>query len=1321
MVVLTVIVGLFASITSVASAAPDPMTVTVTPSQNPVPSGSSLTWTITAVNTEPDLKTVRLSDQLTGLKNLVLTSSRGYCTESNLLVTCDGGSMPGHNEVWTVTIRGIVTAGDGEVLNNTATVASRKGGQDFAVPGTGSTLVSNSPTGPLADLSTSVTAPTSVSPGGAVPYTLTVNNSGAANATDVYVTATLPGGFAITSVNGTSLFSCSAAAPTVTCLGGAVNGGTNATITINAVASMTPGTYDTTAVVDPENAIAESNDQNNTSSHRLTVGTVATPTEPITFTKTASSPVDTAKGTQVRPGDLLTYTITTTNTSSKWTASKLKITDGTQGLDAASVKATSSDPKLICTPSASQVDCRANNDNYMLDGGKSVVVKITGTVVQAPSSIITNVATLQTLQNKVSVTRTSGVSTTVRPAVELSVTQFTTPSASHLPPDSPPYRARNQFDYLITVGNSGLNDATGVVLREPLPNDVILEGYDNLAPSGGFTCSVDASTNVVTCTGGSIPGALTAPQSYPGNTRQLRLHLTAPNSTGPITSTITVDPYNAIKEPDETNNTFTTTTPIATGVDLTIAQSVRCPRDTRASTLMCDPVAPSGTVIYDLRVENIGSQDADGIKITDTLPAGARFRSAKEVPPVFGPPPHAPYVPAHGLSCTSDGGSQVTCTGGQLDGIYKAYGNLPAYPVAPLVTSGTPDAFTIEITAFAPAPFGPSDSPAATGSPILNQALVDPANAIPEISEDSNLNVLETNVGIPPAGDWGTYNELTVENAQTSPAGGLAVAPNGTLVYTLTVKNWGSDPVSNVSVYDYIPQGARFRDASGSALGSGSGGFQCSFNAGLVMCGNGSLAASTGVGSPSSATITIKLFAPDTPNEQTSNYTNHAVIDPNNAIPEADETNNVSDVALTVDIGGANAYNQLTITNEQKIPVSNGAVAPSGTLIYKITIGNTGSDTAQNVMFRDYLPAGTQFRSARNDTTGSTAGSGMFTCFHNNGVVQCGNGTLLSGGMAIVEITVFAPAQPATIQNQAVVDPDNVVPEGNERDNAAFADTIVALGGAEKYFELTSSLATDPPNAAVATDSPITYKLTVTNGGSDQAFNVKVSDYLPEHSKFVSANDDNAGTPGAFTCSASGLTVNCTGGSLPSSGSRTITIIARSPAQSDVTIVDATKPFNITNQAMVDPDNALPEGDETNNGSSVTNEVHARVDLLVDNTGGCAGKSGDTCNWAFSVTNAGPDSVSGVVVRTDLPVGVIPLDVVAPSNDWSCQITENPVNQVTCARLAPMSATTENFSVRVYVTADSGQSIDSTTVVDPDSEIQETDETNNSKWKADSA
>ncbi len=1262
-----------------AEASPNP-TVTMTASAATVQSGDSLTYTVVVTGAVSKYTNVKLTDQLNGLTNVVLTSTRGYCFISNGLVTCEGGSLPKKETTWTVTIRGTVTAAHGETLNNTVTATGRKAKSSEVYRATATThvLVDNGYNGPLPELSLSIAAPDDAPVNAPVRYTLTVNNSGGANVNDLKVSATLPPGFAAApgSVTGTNLFDCAISVPTITCSGGRLDAGANATITINATSAGAFERYTLTAFVDPEDAVLEGNEGNNDASHEIFLPAAPPPTEPITFKKSGPA--------QIRVNDIITYTINVVNLSPKYNAEKLSVVDGTQGLDMASVTATTTNPKLICTPSTSQVIC-AGKSSFTLEKLKSVVITISGRVVATPGSVLQNTATLSTYQNKVQITRRSTVTTTVRPPVDLTVTQFAScadePAPANLedPWGNCPFRARDQFNYVITVGNSGLDDAVNVRLREPLAPGVVFEGFTDKT-GAGFTCS--ESAGVVSCTGGTVQGQLSSGQ-FGGTTEQVVLHLTAPNQKGPITGTVTVDPFNAIHEPDENNNTATTTTQILTGIDLTIMKSAKF-----------DPVAPAGTQVYTVLVSNIGTADVTGVKVIDILPAGTRFRSAQEVPN----PPMFPGAAAHGFSCSHDGsatGGVVTCTGGRLQGRYGFNGGPPWAP--PALT----DTATIEITVFAPTMVGPT----------LNQALVDPDNQIEEIDENNNLTLLETEVEIPtdpnPTED-GTFIELTVESQQTKPAAGTAVAPNGTLEYTLTVRNRGSDPATNVSVLDVVPQGSRFRAANSSPLTGGNGGFQCAFNAGVVLCGNGALAGWDGVGAVPSATIKILLFAPDTPTDITSNYTNHSVVDPNNTIAEADETNNVSDTETIVNVGGENTYNQLTITTEQAVPAMAGHVAPSGTLIYRVHVTNTGSDVAPNILVQDFLPSGTTFRSARLVPGLSTGASG-FGCTHSNGVVDCRNGTLQAAGHAVIDVTLFAPTQPATINNQAVVDPHNAIPEGNEGDNIAFsADTIVALDGASDFIELSVDALTGTPDP-VATNSILTYNLTVKNDGSDQAFNVRVSDHLPTGATFVSAVDNGAAS-GRFTCNESGGTVDCVGGSLPGGGgTRTIVIKVRTPGHGDV--FNDTNSTTITNVATVDPANAIAEGDETNNGRTVTTTVLANVDLSVTNTG-CGG-SGTECDWQFSVKNNGPDAVTGVVVETSLPVGVIPLNVqVGTPANWSCQIEENPINKITCTGTRMTNGETANFTAHVYVTAE-GETIHSTTVVDPDNTIVESNENNN--------
>ena len=108
---------------------------------------------------------------------------------------------------------------------------------------------------------------------------------------------------------------------------------------------------------------------------------------------------------------------------------------------------------------------------------------------------------------------------------------------------------------------------------------------------------------------------------------------------------------------------------------------------------------------------------------------------------------------------------------------------------------------------------------------------------------------------------------------------------------------------------------------------------------------------------------------------------------------------------------------------------------------------------------------------------------------------------------------------------------------------------------------------TGPANGVVG--GPLSYTLTVTNGGPSGATNVVVNDPVPAGTTFVSA------TPSQGTCDN---TVSCNLGNLASGSSATITIA-----------LTATTVGTVTNTASVTADE--PDSDATNNSASASTEV----------------------------------------------------------------------------------------------------------------------------------
>lgn len=1227
-----------------------PITVTQTASPSPVASGSELTYTIDITNTGgSQADEVVFTDQVAGMTGIILTSTVGACTEEEGLVRCEAGSLAGF-QPWRVTIRGVVTASNGTTLNNTASVTGTRSSQTFSAASTVATIVNTPAAGPLADLRVSVSAPATAGPEvSGTTVTLTVNNTGTANATDVTVVETMPGGWAFESWSATSLFSCAHNAGTVTCTGGAVNAGANATITLKLkTGDLSPQPNggppydDNTAVVDPYDVIPELNELNNTGSARTIV---AAPAQPAGLTITKDDSPD-----PLRPADLLTYTIVVKNTAAT-RADSVKVTDGTQGLDAASVVATASigTTNVPCTVAASEVVCTRKNPTLRLEPNQVMNMTVTGKVVAGPGAIIRNTATVNgNIKNK-GQTATATTVTSVRPGVDLTITQRAVTPAGHVH-NGAGFRAHDFYDYKIVVGNSGLDDATNVRVREPLPVGVQYLGFTDLT-GGGFNCSVDTS-NVVDCVGGTVAGVNSS--ATPGGTvESIVLHLVTPNRIGPISATATVDPANAIFEGDETNNTVTTATNVITGIDLTVMKTGT------------NPVAPSGTLVYTVTISNIGTQDTTGVVLRDTLPAGVRFREAVG-------------DPTHNFTCSHDGsatGGTIDCVGGILRG--TDHHTLPV------------DVATVTITLFAPSQPGF----------IKNQVRVDPLSAIPEIDETNNINTYTSEVRIPetPApgpGGYSAYHSFTITKTHTPDP----VAPAGTLVSTITVKNHGTDAAFGVDVLDFLPEGSEFRSADDTAPGPGA--FSCTEADGVVRCVDGTLDGTSGqtqAAGDDTRSITVTVFAPRQPGA----YTNQAVVDPGDEFPEANETDNSALDTTNVAIGGGGTYRELGLTKTQTSPAGN--VAPSGILEWNLEATNTGTDAAFGVTVRDILPAGTTFRSAA-DTSG--AGTGAFTCSESGGTVDCVGGTLdgtanqTPGGQSrTIKVSVFAQAQTGSYTNHAFIDPSDSIAEADETNNEALANYRVALGGGGSFIDLTIDK-TDSPDP-VEPLSVVTYDLKVRNEGIADAFNVKVKDFLPENATFVSAKDSATGA-GAFSCSQAGGVVTCTGGYLAPSGERHLTVKVTAPNQHNVVLV---------NNAAIDPDNAIAEASEINNTDTTETTVTSLIDLQPSVNVSSLSSAAES-DITFTVTNNGTSTANAPVVVTDLPVGVIPLNVSGPDATWSCQITENPISQVTCTGSTLAGGATATFTIHVYTTAQ-GETVTATTRVDPANTIAEYNETNN--------
>jgi len=156
----------------------------------------------------------------------------------------------------------------------------------------------------------------------------------------------------------------------------------------------------------------------------------------------------------------------------------------------------------------------------------------------------------------------------------------------------------------------------------------------------------------------------------------------------------------------------------------------------------------------------------------------------------------------------------------------------------------------------------------------------------------------------------------------------------------------------------------------------------------------------------------------------------------------------------------------------------------------------------------------------------------------------------------------------------------------------------------------------------VPVGQPLTYTLTVTNGGFADAQSVTITDTLPTSVTFISA------TPSQGACTNINGTVVCNLSTLPNSSNTVVTII-----------VTPQLVGTIINTAVVTSTTSDPN--LTNNTATASTTVIAVADLAIAKTGSPNPVlTSQSLTYTLTITNIGPFTATGVTVTDAVPVGV---------------------------------------------------------------------------------
>ena len=795
--------------------------------------------------------------------------------------------------------------------------------------------------------------------------------------------------------------------------------------------------------------------------------------------------------------------------------------------------------------------------------------------------------------------------------------------------------------FTITVANAGPNTATNVTVRESLPAGLT---FVSAAPGQGLYNNANGIWTI-----GSIVSGGNA-------TLQLTVRVTGAGSLSNSAQVATSDQFDPNSTPNNNNpaeNDQDTVVITPQQADLALAKSLSNPQPNAGSNLT-----------YTLTLTNMGPDAATNVRVSDQLPPGVTFVSATPNLGTFNPatgiwtiatvPANATATlqivvtvatsqpitnsaeviasdqfdpdstPGNGLNNGEDDHASVTTQHGQADLSLTKTVNNPSPSVNTNVTftitlnnAGPNNAENVTVTDQLPAGLtfvsaAPSQGTynSATGiwtvgtvpsggnrtlqitatvtqpGAITNMAQVTAADEFDPDSTPNNNN---------PAEDDQASVQLSGQQADLSLAKTLSnPQPNvgSTLTYTLTVTNSGPGNATGVIVSDPIPAGTTFQSATPSQ--------------GTYVSATGIWTVGT-IASGSTATLTLNVTVNvSTPITNSAQITASDQFDPDST-PNNNNPNEDDQASVTTQQGVAD----LSLTKS----VNNPAPNVGSTVTFTITLSNAGPNNAENVVVTDLLPPGLNFVNAIPSQGLYNAATGRWTV-----------GTVPSGQSRTLQLIALVTTAAPVVNTAQITDADEFDPDSTPNNNNPNEDDQASAGITPQRADLSLTKAVNTLMPSLGTN--VTFTITVTNGGPNAATGVVIREPLAAGLTFISATPSQ----GAYDPNTDLWTV----GAIPAGQSRTLQIVVR---------VDTVNPTTNTAQIVAsdqfDPDSVPNNDDPTEDDQASVTLMATQADLSLTKVGSTASPSvGGNVTFTLTVSNAGPSTATGVVVRDVLPAGL---------------------------------------------------------------------------------
>ena len=612
----------------------------------------------------------------------------------------------------------------------------------------------------------------------------------------------------------------------------------------------------------------------------------------------------------------------------------------------------------------------------------------------------------------------------------------------------------------VRIVNLGFSDARNVVSRFKIQDPLTFQGVQIIQGSG--SCAFDSSVREVICNFGTLVTGTPAALSY------VVYQGVPPNALLPSGGTVQfwASVNSTTPDPNYDNNNATHSVRITVESDVSV---------TKGSI----PVVIAGqpdTVLFTIVVDNAGPSTAQGVVMTDQIPAPfvlKNYTIACNVTPQNKRGVRFTKADMHSVSlregapCTNE----LACTiQGNFLRCTVNYLNIPERVVI-TVEVGIPSTaypetglFPFEVTNYADV-----RSLTADNNPDRNR---DPANV---------TILIVTDIGV----------------TKTGFAGTIISGDGVTYYYTIVTVNNGPSFARSVTMNDTVPSPFVVNGNAIVDVGPGS----CTRNGNFIACSFGDME----VGA--SRTVRIPFFVPSNV-PTTGNIVNTACVHTlsNDTTPANDCSSWSNLVVLAPDVGVTKVGPSLIVIGSTQV------------YYYTIRVFNSGPSTALNGVLRDVVPA--PFVVQEPVTT--TRGSCSINATNRNSIV-CDFGELPFPieVVVIVPFTVPVTATVPNVANTAYV--FSTTPDRNPDNNNSTFETILIRQADVRVIK--------GGPASLCAGSQGTYSVQVFNAGPSDAVAVVLVDTLP--SNLVPGPNSNiqiTGAAGGASCSFTGQVLTCNPG-----------------------------------------------------------------------------------------------------------------------------------------------------------------------------------------------